>query len=127
MRDSSVIFQFCVSPLTKPEMMTNKRTSTLIEVKTLLTQADSFTPNDRSPGLRKKAKEVSTMMICCSLTKFQYCSSKHCICPVITTCHCTHQHYFSLLIINHQLWHLKERYVITVTKCLSIKTTKQTM
>lgn len=49
-RDSSVIFQLSVSPLTKPEMMTNNRTSTLIEVKTLFTQADSFTPKERSPG-----------------------------------------------------------------------------
>lgn len=57
-RDSSVMFQLCVSPLTKPEMMTNKSTSTLIEVKTLLTQADSFTPNDRSPGMRNKAAVV---------------------------------------------------------------------
>lgn len=47
--DSSDIFQFSPSPFTKPEMMTNKSTSTLMEVKTLLTQADSFTPNDRSP------------------------------------------------------------------------------
>lgn len=55
MRDSSDIFQFAESPLTKPEMMTNNSTSTLTEVKTLLTQADSFTPNDRSPGTNKKA------------------------------------------------------------------------
>lgn len=49
-RDSSLIFQLCVSPLTNPEIITNKRTSTLMAVKTLLTQADSFTPNDKSPG-----------------------------------------------------------------------------
>lgn len=49
MSDSSVMAQLSVSPLTKPEMMTNRSTNTLMEVKTLLTQADSFTPNDRSP------------------------------------------------------------------------------
>lgn len=56
-RDSSVIFQLFVSPLTKPEMMTNKSTSTLIEVKILLTEADSFTPNDSSPGVNKLATD----------------------------------------------------------------------
>lgn len=56
-RDSSVIFQLYVSPLTKPEMMTNRRTSTLTEVKTLLTQADSFTPNDRSPGRQAQRRQ----------------------------------------------------------------------
>lgn len=55
-RDSSVKFQLFVSPLTKPAMMTNKSTSTLIEVKILFTEADSFTPNDRSPG----ANEIHT-------------------------------------------------------------------
>lgn len=62
MRDSSDIFQLCVSPLTKPEMMTNKSTSTLMEVKTLLTQADSFTPKDRSPGMSKKVAELSIVL-----------------------------------------------------------------
>ncbi|TNN51868.1 hypothetical protein EYF80_037964 [Liparis tanakae] len=57
-RDSSDIFQLCASPLTKPEMMTNRSTSTLMEVKTLLTQADSFTPNDRSPKMRRRATEL---------------------------------------------------------------------
>ena len=52
--ESSVIFQLCMSPLTKPAMTTNKSTSTLTEVKTLLTDADSFTPNDRSPGQKNK-------------------------------------------------------------------------
>lgn len=60
-RDSSDISQLYASPLTKPEMMTNKSTSTLIEVKTLLTQADSFTPNDRSPGMSEKATGLSTV------------------------------------------------------------------
>lgn len=62
MRDSSDIFQLCVSPLTKPETMTNKSTSTLTDVKTLLTQADSFTPNDRSPGMSKKATQLSSIL-----------------------------------------------------------------
>lgn len=44
-----------MSPLTKPEMMTNRRTSTLTEVKTLLTDADSFTPKDKSP-VREKGR-----------------------------------------------------------------------
>lgn len=51
--DSSLIFQLLVSPLTNPAMMTNKSTSTLIEVKILLTEADSFTPNDSSPAAKK--------------------------------------------------------------------------
>lgn len=51
------MLQLCVSPLTKPEMMTNKSTSTLTEVKTLLTQADSFTPNDKSPGWSQRIKK----------------------------------------------------------------------
>lgn len=51
--DSSLIFQLFVSPLTKPAMMTNTSTSTLIEVKILLTEADSFTPNDSSPAVNK--------------------------------------------------------------------------
>lgn len=50
MRDSSVKFQLLVSPLTKPAIMTNRRTTTLIAVKILFTDADSLTPNDRSPG-----------------------------------------------------------------------------
>lgn len=50
MRVSSDILQLFVSPFTNPEMMTNIRTSTLTAVKILFTQADSFTPKDRSPG-----------------------------------------------------------------------------
>lgn len=61
-RDSSEICQFCVSPLTKPEMMTNRSTSTLIEVKNLLTQADSFTPNDSSPGRSEEETELSSLL-----------------------------------------------------------------
>lgn len=53
-RDSSVMVQFSLSPLTKPETMTKRRTSTLTEVKTLLTEADSFTPNDKSPARGKQ-------------------------------------------------------------------------
>lgn len=49
-RDASVKFQLLVSPLTKPAIMTNRRTTTLIAVKILFTDADSLTPNDRSPG-----------------------------------------------------------------------------
>lgn len=56
--DSSAIVQFSMSPLTNPEMMTNRRTSTLTEVKTLLTDADSFTPNDKSP-VRGKQKSLT--------------------------------------------------------------------
>lgn len=41
--------QFFRFPLTKPEMMTNRSTTTLMLVKTLLTQADSFTPNASRP------------------------------------------------------------------------------
>lgn len=41
--------QFFRFPLTKPEMMTNTSTTTLMLVKTLLTQADSFTPNASRP------------------------------------------------------------------------------
>lgn len=65
-RESSVIFQLYASPLTKPEMITNKSTSTLIDVKTLLTQADSFTPKDRSPECvgRKQSSDA-----CCRIFK----------------------------------------------------------
>lgn len=52
-RDSSVKFQLLVSPLTKPAIMTNRSTSTLIDVKILFTDADSLTPKDRSPGYSK--------------------------------------------------------------------------
>lgn len=61
-RDSSVIFQFCVSPLTKPEIMTNRSTSTLTEVKILLTEADSFTPKDRSPEINKVATDIRLVL-----------------------------------------------------------------
>lgn len=42
--------QFFRFPLTKPEMMTNMSTTTLMLVKTLFTQADSFTPNASRPA-----------------------------------------------------------------------------
>lgn len=41
--------QFFRFPLTKPEPMTNTSTTTLMLVKTLLTQADSFAPNASRP------------------------------------------------------------------------------
>lgn len=62
MRDSSVIVQFPMSPLTKPAMMTKRRTSTLTEVKTLLTDADSFTPKDKSPVKGTQA-ELNTRLL----------------------------------------------------------------
>lgn len=42
--------QFLRFPFTKPEMMTNTSTTTLMLVKTLFTQADSFTPNASRPA-----------------------------------------------------------------------------
>lgn len=42
-------FQFFRLPLTKPEMITNSNTTTLMQVNTLFTMADSFTPNASSP------------------------------------------------------------------------------
>lgn len=42
--------QFLRFPFTKPEMMTNTSTTTLMLVKTLFTQADSFTPKASRPA-----------------------------------------------------------------------------
>lgn len=58
-----------MSPLTKPEMMTKRRTSTLTEVKTLLTDADSFTPKDKSPVRGKKQKSVKQCNACCNFNE----------------------------------------------------------
>lgn len=55
--------QFSTSPLTKPATMTNSRTSTLTAVKTLLTDADSFTPKDKSP-VRGKRQITGHLPIC---------------------------------------------------------------
>lgn len=46
----SVRFQFLTDPFTKPEITTNPRTRTLMQVNTLFTRADSFTPKAKSPG-----------------------------------------------------------------------------
>lgn len=48
--------QFFLSPLTNPEMMTNSSTSTLMQVKTLLTRADSLTPNTSRPAKKLNDK-----------------------------------------------------------------------
>lgn len=45
-------FQLDVSPLTKPAMITKPSTTRLMPVKILFTNADSLTPNARSPEVR---------------------------------------------------------------------------
>lgn len=54
MTSSGFRFQFFKFPFTKPEMITNTSTTTLIQVNTLFTMADSFTPNASSPACREK-------------------------------------------------------------------------
>lgn len=61
--------QFFRFPLTKPEMMTNTSTTTLMLVKTLLTQADSFTPNASRP-------EGNRLIVIRSSSSFKRESSK---------------------------------------------------
>lgn len=46
---SGSICQFFMVPLTSPEMTMNSKTRTLMQVKTLLTIADSLTPNASRP------------------------------------------------------------------------------
>lgn len=54
----SVRFQFLTDPFTKPEMTTNPRTRTLMQVNTLFTRADSFTPKAKSPGEKNGIGQV---------------------------------------------------------------------
>lgn len=54
LRNSSLIFQFATFPFTKPATITKRRTRTLIAVKILFTQADSFTPKDKRPMEKRK-------------------------------------------------------------------------
>ena len=46
---SSLMYQLSMSPLMKPAMITNTKTTVLTAVKTLFTIADSLTPNARIP------------------------------------------------------------------------------
>lgn len=70
-RDSSDIFQLKESPLTKPETMTNKSTSTLMAVKILLTHADSLTPKERRPGKIKSEENIQYKIVVSQ--KVQFC------------------------------------------------------
>lgn len=49
LRKSSLIFQFATFPFTNPATITKRSTRILTAVKTLFTQADSFTPKDKRP------------------------------------------------------------------------------
>lgn len=55
LRNSSLIFQFATFPFTNPATITKRRTRILTAVKTLFTQADSFTPKDKRPMGKEKA------------------------------------------------------------------------
>lgn len=50
----SLIRQLSMSPLMKPEMMIKSNTATFTAVKTVFTTADSFTPNARTPKIKKR-------------------------------------------------------------------------
>lgn len=54
LRNSSLIFQFATFPFTKPATITKSRTRIFTAVKTLFTQADSFTPKDKRPIGKEK-------------------------------------------------------------------------
>lgn len=55
--------QFFRFPLTKPEMMTNMSTTMLMLVKTLFTQADSFTPNVSRPAKFRQRKYIPIILM----------------------------------------------------------------
>ena len=52
------MYQLLMSPLMKPEMITNSSTRTLTAVKTLFTVADSFAPNARIPTKKSHKYKV---------------------------------------------------------------------
>lgn len=54
----SVKLQFAGSPFTKPDIITKPRTTRLMPVKILFTNADSFTPKARSPERERKKEEM---------------------------------------------------------------------
>lgn len=52
----SVSCQFSMEPFTNPDTMMKHKTRTLIQVKILLTMADSFTPRVNSPKKKPQAE-----------------------------------------------------------------------
>lgn len=58
----SVSCQFLTDPFTKPETMTKPRTRMLMQVNTLFTRADSFTPKIKSPGEEKKKRQIGSQV-----------------------------------------------------------------